>query len=81
VSFDGPAANESWKQSQSFEFELWSDDNKTLAGYYGAGTGTYANRVTKLLDDQGVLILEYNTVNPASHPADVLSDCEAIFGP
>jgi len=81
VSFDQPAANQSWAEAQSFLFELWSDDNKTLAQYYGAGTGTYANRVTKLLDDEGVLILEYNTVSAGSHPADVLSDCQAIFGP
>ena len=44
-------------------------------------------RVTKLLDPNGVLILEYVGMNAfdsgvaAAHPAKVLSDCEKIFGP
>ena len=43
-------------------------------------------RVTKLLDAEGKLILEYVDINPfssddaAAHPAQVLADCEKIFG-
>ena len=43
-------------------------------------------RVTKLLDENGILILEYVDINPFSgeaaqaHPAAVLADCEEIWG-
>lgn len=43
-------------------------------------------RVTKVLDEDGVLVLEYVDMNAfdsgvaAAHPAKVLSDCQQIFG-
>jgi peroxiredoxin len=84
VSFDTPAENQAFAEQQGFEYELWSDDDKTLAIYYGAASGpgdSVASRVTKLLDADGTLILEYLTVSPASHPGHVLEDCQDIFGP
>jgi peroxiredoxin Q/BCP len=84
VSFDSPAANQTFAEQQNFEYELWSDDDKTLALYYGAASSSSASmpsRVTMLLDAEGTLILEYRSVSPASHPGHVLEDCREIFGP
>lgn len=84
VSFDSPSENASWSADQGFQYELWSDVDRSLAIYYGAGTASSyaASRVTKLLDEDGDLILEYVDVDLGigAHPSDVLSDCQAIFG-
>jgi peroxiredoxin len=83
VSFDDPDENAAWAEEEGFSFELWSDDDKTLALYYGAASSEstmVASRVSKLLDDEGTLILEYVDVATGTHPEQVLSDCQALFG-
>ncbi len=37
-------------------------------------------RVTRLLGEDGVVLLEYAVSNVGTHPADVLEDCQALFG-
>ena len=52
-----------------------------MADYYGANAGGVAARVTKLLDEDGDLILQYvDAIDVGTHPEDVLSDCQTIFG-
>lgn len=83
VSFDQPEDNQSWAEAQDYTFELWSDDDRTLAVYYGAASSTsaaYADRKTVILDAEGTLVLEYESVNPSSSPQDVLDDCTLLFG-
>ena len=84
MGWDEPATNQSWAEDEGFEYEVWSDDDKTLALYYGAAESSsdwFPSRVTKLLDANGTLILEYvDSVNVGTHPAQVLEDCQAIFG-
>ena len=72
--------------SQMFQYELWSDNAmRTLAIYYGAAssmTAIAANRVTRVLDSDGNVVLEYNSIGGvATHPSDVLEDCTILFGP
>jgi len=84
VSFDDPEDNAAFKANNEFAYELWSDVDRELALYYGAATSetqTYASRVTRLLDAEGDLVLEYAVTNPAGHPQQVLEDCEILFGP
>jgi len=83
VGFGTPSTQQSWKEQEGFQYEIWSDSDKTLAVYYGAASGKTAlfpTRVTKVLDAGGNLILEYLSVSPSGHPQDVLSDCQQIFG-
>ena len=83
VSFNKPKKNLSWAASQSFPFELWSDDARDLALYYGAATSRKAfapSRITVLLDARGDLLLRYDDVSVGTHPADVLEDCRVLFG-
>ncbi|MSQ02631.1 MAG: redoxin domain-containing protein [Myxococcales bacterium] len=83
VSFDRPSANQAWAEDQSYLFELWTDDDKTLAITYGAAadvSAIWADRLTMLLDAEGVLLVEYQQVSVGTHPAQVLEDCQAIFG-
>jgi len=45
-------------------------------------TQTWCDRVTKLLDCDATLQLEYvSSINVGTHPQQVLDDCTAIFGP
>jgi peroxiredoxin len=83
VSFDAPAANAAFREDQSFQYELWTDTDRDLALYYGAAasaSATYPSRVTRILDADGTLVLEYTVANPATHPQQVLEDCQALFG-
>jgi peroxiredoxin len=85
VSFDSPAENLAWAIREGFPYELWSDENRELADYYSAvrsPTQPTCDRVTKLLDCEGVLQLEYvDGIDVGAHPGQVLEDCEALFGP
>jgi peroxiredoxin len=84
TSFDDPATNLAWAQQEGFQFELWTDVARELALYYGAATSPTqgsASRRTYLLDADGTLILEYPAVIAGTHPADVLEDCQTLFGP
>ena len=84
VGWNEPSENQSWAEDEDYEYEIWSDDDKTLALHYGAADSAsdwFPSRVTMLLDSNGTLILEYvDNVNAGTHPAKVLEDCEAIFG-
>lgn len=84
ASFAGPAKNAEWITKQEFAFEVWDDDDKTLALHYGAvknQSAPFPDRITKVLDADGTLILEYvDQIDVGTHPADVLDDCKKIFG-
>jgi hypothetical protein len=58
---------------------------RTLAVYYESvsSPGAFAaGRVTRVLDANGDLVLEYNSIGGVStHPMDVLEDCQVLFGP
>lgn len=83
VSFDPPEKNAEWAADKGFSFELWTDTSRTLALYYGAADtaeDARAKRVTRVLDADGNLVLEYKVgIGIAAHPDDVLHDVRRIF--
>jgi peroxiredoxin len=83
IGYDSVETNQSWAEDQSFQYEVWTDTDRTLALHYGAASSTeqpYPSRITRLLDTDGQLLLEYDSVNFLSGPQDVLEDCELLFG-
>jgi peroxiredoxin Q/BCP len=83
VSFDPPSRNSAWAADEGFQFELWTDDNRDLAVAFGAASSSsapYASRVTVILNADGEAVLEYRVTSISPHPAQVLSDCQALFG-
>jgi len=84
VGFDSVDSLSSWAEDEGFEYELWLDDDRTLAMYYGAATSSswVPDRMTVLLDGDGNQLLEYEVgvFGFGTHPSEVLEDCEAIFG-
>ena len=83
VGFNDPSSLQSWALEESFQFEVWEDQNRELAVHYGAGTANSAfpKRISFLLDRSGEVLLEYTkNVDVGTHPAQVLSDSELLFG-
>ena len=84
VSFDDVAQLQSWAEKESFQFELWSDTNKSLAVHYGAADSPnawVADRISVLLDRKGEVLLSYtDNVSVGAHPKEVLDDCRILFG-
>jgi peroxiredoxin len=83
VTFTGPAANAAWIEQEGFQYEVWQDEARDLAVYYGAAANrraAFPDRVTRVLDAEGNLVLEYNDVNVGTSPADVLEDVTLLFG-
>ena len=81
VSFGAPEKTIAWVESQQFQYEVWTDVDKTLATFLGAkGLLPYPNRYTYLLDGNAEVVLTYKEVSVSAHPEDVLSDATAIFG-
>ena len=73
-----------WATEEGFEYELWQDTDHALAVHYGAASSTSSlvpGRVTVVLDGEGNQILNYDVgFGFGTHPAEVLEDCEAIWG-
>lgn len=83
MSFDDPAKNADWAADEGFQYDLWSDEGRELALYYGAAvseTQGSASRVTKVMDSDGTLVLEYLSVSTGTSPGEVLADVTALFG-
>ena len=82
VSFDAPEKNAAWAETKGFSFELWTDTARELALHYGAASSAdqkRARRITRVLDAQGALVLEYKVgLGVATHPGDVLQDLQIL---
>ncbi|MCB9761770.1 MAG: redoxin domain-containing protein [Alphaproteobacteria bacterium] len=82
VGFDPPSETGPWVAEEGFQYEIWTDDARTLALTYGAATSatqSSPSRVSVILDAQGDVALEYPRVNFNAHPAEVLEDCQVLF--
>ena len=85
MSFGDPEVLRSWSDEEGFQYELWRDDDKTLALHYGAidsASSFFPDRISVLLDAEGnhILTYEVDMFGIGDHPADVLEDCQALFG-
>ena len=83
VSFTDVQTNAEWAAEQSFPYEIWHDDHKSLALYYGAADSSatpYPKRRTRILDANGNVVLEYNDkIIVGAHPNEVLEDARQLF--
>jgi peroxiredoxin Q/BCP len=80
VSFDTVAENAAFAQKHQFPFPLLCDTSRAIGLAYGAcdnATAGYAKRMSYLIDEQGKITKAYDSVNPRSHPAEVLADLSA----
>ena len=84
ASFNSTTDNQTFKDEEGFEYELWSDLGRELAIYYDAADSeaqNSADRRTVVLDSQGRQLLSYEpSWDIGAHPQDVLEDCQTLFG-
>ena len=84
ASFNSTTDNQTFKDEEGFEYELWSDLGRELAIYYDAADSeaqNSADRRTVVLDSQGRQLRSYApSWDIGAHPQDVLEDCQTLFG-
>ena len=84
ASFDTPAENLAFAEAQGFRFRLLSDEDRSVGASYGvvrpAGDqySGYPERVSFLIDRQGVVQRVYEVADVTSHAAIVLGDLQAL---
>jgi peroxiredoxin Q/BCP len=77
VSFDSIEDNAAFTRRHQFGFPLLSDADHAVAIAFGAcsaANARYPDRVSFLIDEQGVVERVYEKVDPRDHPARVLAD-------
>lgn len=80
VSFDDPSTNAEFVKKEGFPFALLSDRDETLASKVGAKMFglPLARRVSYLVGPDGKVIKAYDSVDPATHAADVERDVRTL---
>ena len=76
ISTDSPQENERFRDEQSLPYPLLSDTKRTVCMAYGAcsfADAYYADRITYIIDELGIITKVYNHVDPKTHSAEVLS--------
>lgn len=82
VSFDTPADNRRFVETESFPFRLLSDTDRKLGNAVGAASVLrmgYPRRISYLVGGDGKVIKAYDEVNPTEHAAEVLADYAAAL--
>jgi peroxiredoxin Q/BCP len=83
VSLDDVASQADFAAKYSLPFPLLSDAKQEVATRYGVltrfGATAVANRETFLIDPEGKIAKHYDSVDPASHSAEVLADLKALM--
>jgi peroxiredoxin Q/BCP len=80
VSFDDPSTNAEFVKQEGFPFALLSDRDHTLAEKVGAKTFglPVPRRISYLVGPDGRVLKAYDSVDPATHAADVERDLRAL---
>ena len=85
VSFDSPEDNLVFKSSQDFPFDLLSDESREVGAAYAVlrdpddPYADYPQRISYLLDPQGIIVKSYGVTDPAGHAVEVLADLDAAI--
>ena len=77
MSFDTVEENAAFANKFSFPYLLLCDTTRSMGLAYGAcddASAGYASRISYLIDEEGTIQKAYDSVNPRSHPAEVLAD-------
>jgi thioredoxin-dependent peroxiredoxin len=73
VSIDDEASHKVFTEKFSLPFPLLADVDGAIAKAYDAFGGSYAKRVTYVIDPKGTISHVYSTVNTETHAADILA--------
>ena len=75
ISRDTPADNLKFRDKFAFSFDLLSDEDGRVSLAYGAIGSVkevYPQRISYLIDPEGVIVRGFPEVEPATHPGEIL---------
>jgi peroxiredoxin Q/BCP len=87
ASFDTPAENRAFAEAQDFPFRLLSDVDRSVGARYevlrpaGHQYGEFPERISYLIDPEGVIRRSYAVSDVAGHAAAVLRDLAVLQRP
>jgi thioredoxin-dependent peroxiredoxin len=76
VSTDPPEENKRFKEEQRLPFPLLSDVNRDACLAYRTcafRTAYYADRITYIIDERGIISRVYRDVDPREHASEILA--------
>jgi peroxiredoxin Q/BCP len=76
ISTDPRSENLLFKQEQRIPYPLLSDPDRQICMAYGACSfrhAYYANRITYVIDEQGLIQKVYSHVDPTTHADEILA--------
>lgn len=79
ISKDSITSHKKFAEKYNLPFTLLSDTDKKVLELYGAAKedgGT--NRISYLINPEGVIVKTYSKVDPTSHGAEILKDIYAL---
>lgn len=84
ISFDSPEDNAAFRAKHDFPFDLLSDTDTTVGASYDVLRDAddpfvdYPQRISYLIDPEGMIAKAYEVSDPAGHAAEVLVDLAAL---
>jgi peroxiredoxin Q/BCP len=76
ASFDSVDKNRAFAEKYGYPYKLLCDTEKTLAAYDAVDPSDpdWPRRISYLIGPDRTIVKAYPTVNPSTHPAQVLAD-------
>ncbi len=83
ASIDSPDTNRKFAESLELDYPILSDPDKDAAKAFGVlrALGLYAARTTIYIDQDGLILLIDDDVNPKTAGADLVAHLEALGVP
>lgn len=84
ISFDTPEDNAAFRSAQSFPFDLLSDTDRVIGNAYDVlrepddPFAGYPQRISYLIDPDGIIAKSYEVADPSGHATEVLADLAAL---
>ena len=77
VSADNEASHKQFTEKFNLPFPLLADTDRSLIKAYDVDGGSYAKRVTYVIDGAGQITQVYDSVKTDTHASDILADLGA----
>ncbi len=84
ISFDAPEDNAAFRSAQNFPFDLLSDTDRAIGSTYDVlrepddPFADYPQRISYLIDPEGIIAKSYEVSDPSGHATEVLADLAAL---
>ncbi len=77
VSADDEVSHKQFTEKFNLPFPLLADVDRSIIKAYDVDSGSYAKRVTYVIDETGKIAHVYDSVKTDTHASDILADLDA----